>query len=76
MRHRNSDALQDEQNIFFKNTTRKKTSIARDGKSVINSTGEYFSLKKSTKNAYFATYCTLRQNSVNFPELAQFILEQ
>ena len=36
----------------------------RDGKSVQNSTDEYFSPKNSTKSAYFATYGNSRQNSV------------
>ena len=44
----------------------------RDGKSVKISTVDFLSQKNSTKNAYFATYFTLRQNSVNSPELAQF----
>ena len=36
----------------------------RDGKSVKNSTDANFQQKNSTKNAYFATYCNLRQNNV------------
>ena len=44
----------------------------RDGKSVKNSTGDFFSPENSTGNAYFATYFTVCQNSANSPELAQF----
>ena len=40
--------------------------LCRDGKSVEN----------STKNAYFATFCNARQNSVNSPELNQVVLKQ
>ena len=43
----------------------------RDGKSVQNSTDEYFSPKNSTKNAYFTTYFNSRQNSVNSLEINQ-----
>ena len=42
-------------------------------KSVQNSTDEYFSPKNSTKNAYFATYFSLRQNSVNSPGINQVL---
>ena len=47
------------------------TILARDGKSVQNSTDENFSKKNSTKNAYFATYFNLRQTCVNSLEINQ-----
>ena len=43
----------------------KNLGIARDGKSVKNSTDTDFEPKNRTKSAYFATYCDSRQNSVS-----------
>ena len=44
---------------------------SRDGKGVKNSTDEYLSPNNSTTSVYYATYCILRQNSVNSPAFSK-----
>ena len=48
--------------------------ILRDGKSVKNSKDKISDQKNSTINAYFATYCNSRQNTVNSPKMNKVTL--